>query len=108
MVKLFSVNVSWLNLVQPLAKSLGVKSVPTFKIIRKGQVITEVIGAKYDALVQAIVANNTAPISGGSSPQSAHFDLIAGKCMEVDKDSFYNALKAAGKKLVLLDMYTDW
>ena len=40
--------------VQALAKSLGVKSVPTFKLIRNKKIVAEVVGAKYDSLVAAI------------------------------------------------------
>ncbi|MCO5574105.1 hypothetical protein L7F22_027883 [Adiantum nelumboides] len=37
-----------------LAKQLGVKVVPTFKLFRNRQVIAEVKGAKFDELVQSI------------------------------------------------------
>ncbi|KAL6840386.1 hypothetical protein ACP4OV_030196 [Aristida adscensionis] len=39
---------------KPLAKELGIKVVPTFKILKDGKVVKEVTGAKIDELVQAI------------------------------------------------------
>ena len=48
--------VNSMSCVQALAKSLGVKSVPTFKLIRNKKVVAEVVGAKYDSLVAAIKA----------------------------------------------------
>lgn len=39
---------------QPLAKELGIKVVPTFKILKDGKVLKEITGAKIDELVQAI------------------------------------------------------
>lgn len=39
---------------KPLAKELGVKTVPTFKIFKNAEVVGEVRGAKYDELVKAI------------------------------------------------------
>ncbi|CAD5162906.1 thioredoxin F1, chloroplastic-like [Musa acuminata AAA Group] len=39
---------------RPLAKELGIKVVPTFKILKDGKVVKEVTGAKYDDLVVAI------------------------------------------------------
>ncbi|XP_078441412.1 thioredoxin F-type, chloroplastic-like [Wolffia australiana] len=39
---------------RPLAKELGIRAVPTFKIFRNGQVVKEVTGAKFDELVMAI------------------------------------------------------
>lgn len=43
-----------LLLLQPLAKELGIKVVPTFKILKGGKVVKEVTGAKIDELAQAI------------------------------------------------------
>ncbi|KAF0916462.1 hypothetical protein E2562_007546 [Oryza meyeriana var. granulata] len=37
-----------------LAKELGIKVVPTFKILKDGKVVKEVTGAKIDELIQAI------------------------------------------------------
>lgn len=39
---------------QPLAKELGIKVVPTFKIIKNGEIVKEVTGAKLDRIVSAI------------------------------------------------------
>ncbi|AQK42157.1 Thioredoxin F, chloroplastic [Zea mays] len=39
---------------KPLAKELGIKVVPTFKILKGGKVVKEVTGAKIDELAQAI------------------------------------------------------
>lgn len=39
---------------QPLAKELGIKVVPTFKILKDGNIVEEVTGAKYETLVAAI------------------------------------------------------
>lgn len=39
---------------KPLAKELGIKVVPTFKILKHSKVVKEVTGAKYDDLVAAI------------------------------------------------------
>ncbi|CAA6664110.1 unnamed protein product [Spirodela intermedia] len=39
---------------RPLAKELGIRVVPTFKILKDGQVVKEVTGAKLDDLVLAI------------------------------------------------------
>ncbi|XP_050947542.1 chaperone protein ClpC2, chloroplastic-like isoform X2 [Cucumis melo] len=40
--------------LQPLAKKLGIKVVPTFKILKDKKVVKEVTGAKFDDLVHAI------------------------------------------------------
>jgi len=39
---------------KPLAKELGVKSVPTFKIFKNAKLVAEIRGAKFDDLVKAI------------------------------------------------------
>ncbi|AES80410.1 thioredoxin [Medicago truncatula] len=39
---------------KPLAKELGIKVVPTFKILKDSKIVKEVTGAKYDDLVFAI------------------------------------------------------
>ena len=39
---------------QPLAKELGIRVVPTFKILKHNKIVKEVTGAKYDDLVVAI------------------------------------------------------
>ncbi|MQL79338.1 hypothetical protein Taro_011766 [Colocasia esculenta] len=39
---------------RPLAKELGIKVVPTFKILKDGKVVKEVTGSKFDELVHAI------------------------------------------------------
>ena len=39
---------------QPLAKELGIRAVPTFKILKEGKVVKEVTGAKLGDLVLAI------------------------------------------------------
>ncbi|XP_042488250.1 thioredoxin F-type, chloroplastic-like [Macadamia integrifolia] len=39
---------------KPLAKELGIKVVPTFKILKGSKVVKEVTGAKFDDLVAAI------------------------------------------------------
>ncbi|KAJ6697067.1 hypothetical protein OIU85_003431 [Salix viminalis] len=39
---------------KPLAKELGIKVVPTFKILKQGKIVKEVTGAKFDNLVVAI------------------------------------------------------
>ncbi|KOM37009.1 hypothetical protein LR48_Vigan03g039000, partial [Vigna angularis] len=39
---------------RPLAKELGIKVVPTFKILKDNKVVKEVTGAKYDDLIAAI------------------------------------------------------
>ncbi|XP_062229435.1 thioredoxin F, chloroplastic-like [Phragmites australis] len=41
---------------RPLAKELGIRVVPTFKILKDGKVVKEVTGAKIDELVHAIEA----------------------------------------------------
>ena len=40
--------------IKALAKSLGVKTVPTFKLFKNRKEIAEVKGAKFDELVQKI------------------------------------------------------
>lgn len=45
---------SLLCCLQPLAKELGIKVVPTFKILKDSKVVKEVTGAKLDDLVAAI------------------------------------------------------
>jgi thioredoxin-like negative regulator of GroEL len=40
--------------MQPLAKSLGIKAVPTFKLFKNKEQVHEIQGAKYDALIEAI------------------------------------------------------
>lgn len=42
--------------LQPLAKELGIKVVPTFKILKDSKIVKEVTGAKLDDLVVAIEA----------------------------------------------------
>lgn len=49
-------SVSWWFIWQPLAKELGIKVVPTFKILKDNKVVKEVTGAKFDDLVHAIDA----------------------------------------------------
>jgi hypothetical protein len=44
--------------LQPLAKELGIKVVPTFKILKGGKVVKEVTGAKIDELAEAIETAN--------------------------------------------------
>lgn len=39
---------------QPLAKELGIRVVPTFKILKHKKIVKEVKGAKFDDLVLAI------------------------------------------------------
>ncbi|XVF41476.1 hypothetical protein PTKIN_Ptkin01aG0282700 [Pterospermum kingtungense] len=39
---------------KPLAKELGIKVVPTFKILKHNKIVKEVTGAKFDDLVHAI------------------------------------------------------
>ncbi|KAK6137818.1 hypothetical protein DH2020_028443 [Rehmannia glutinosa] len=39
---------------KPLAKELGIKVVPTFKILKDSKIVKEVTGAKFDDLVAAI------------------------------------------------------
>ncbi|XP_044497776.1 thioredoxin F-type, chloroplastic-like [Mangifera indica] len=39
---------------KPLAKELGIRVVPTFKILKDKKVVTEVTGAKFDDLVSAV------------------------------------------------------
>ena len=39
---------------RPLAKELGIKVVPTFKVLKDSKVVKEVTGAKLDDLVLAI------------------------------------------------------
>ncbi|MBA0632336.1 hypothetical protein Godav_001097 [Gossypium davidsonii] len=39
---------------KPLAKELGIRVVPTFKILKHNKIVKEVTGAKYDDLVAAI------------------------------------------------------
>ncbi|GAB4835371.1 hypothetical protein Ancab_000281 [Ancistrocladus abbreviatus] len=41
---------------KPLAKELGIRVVPTFKILKNGEIIKEVTGAKFDDLLAAIDA----------------------------------------------------
>lgn len=41
---------------KPVAKELGIRVVPTFKILKDSKVITEVVGAKFDELLAAIDA----------------------------------------------------
>lgn len=40
--------------MQPLAKELGIKVVPTFKVLKDSKVIKEVTGAKIEDLIHAI------------------------------------------------------
>lgn len=42
--------------LQPLAKELGIRVVPTFKILKDNKVVKEVTGAKYEDLLAAIEA----------------------------------------------------
>ena len=42
--------------MKPLAKELGIRVLPTFKIFKKGKVVKEVTGTKLDELVTAIEA----------------------------------------------------
>uniref|UniRef100_A0A9I9EJ25 Thioredoxin domain-containing protein n=1 Tax=Cucumis melo TaxID=3656 RepID=A0A9I9EJ25_CUCME len=42
----------------PLAKELGIKVVPTFKILKDKKVVKEVTGAKFEDLVHAIDTND--------------------------------------------------
>lgn len=42
------------NYWQELAKELGIRVVPTFKILKDNKVVKEVTGAKFDNLVAAI------------------------------------------------------
>ncbi|URD82310.1 Thioredoxin [Musa troglodytarum] len=44
----------WCGPCKHLAKELGIKVVPTFKILKDGKVVKEVTGAKFDDLVLAI------------------------------------------------------
>lgn len=37
-----------------MAKELGIRVVPTFKILKEGKIVKEVTGAKFDDLVLAI------------------------------------------------------
>ncbi|KAL8557808.1 hypothetical protein ACS0TY_005052 [Phlomoides rotata] len=39
---------------KPLAKELGIKVVPTFKILKESKIVKEVTGAKFEDLVHAI------------------------------------------------------
>ena len=39
---------------KPLAKELGVKIVPTFKVFKNAELVAEIRGAKFDKLVEAI------------------------------------------------------
>ncbi|XP_027087186.1 thioredoxin F, chloroplastic [Coffea arabica] len=41
---------------KPLAKELGIKVVPTFKILKDNNIVKEVTGAKFDDLVAAVDA----------------------------------------------------
>lgn len=43
-----------LKIWQPLAKELGIKVVPTFKILKHGKILKEVTGAKFDSVVAAM------------------------------------------------------
>lgn len=40
--------------MQILAKELGIRVVPTFKILKGGKIVKEVTGAKIDALIKEI------------------------------------------------------
>lgn len=51
LVSLWLIDYSFL---QPLAKELGIRVVPTFKILKECKVVKEVTGAKFDDLVLAI------------------------------------------------------
>lgn len=54
-VFLFSVTpFKFLLYFQTLAKELGIRVVPTFKILKDGNIVKEVTGAKFDDLVFAI------------------------------------------------------
>ncbi|XP_051116562.1 thioredoxin F-type, chloroplastic-like [Andrographis paniculata] len=44
---------------KPLAKELGIKVVPTFKILKDGKIVKEVTGAKIEDLVGAIEATRS-------------------------------------------------
>ncbi|ESQ49841.1 hypothetical protein EUTSA_v10021615mg [Eutrema salsugineum] len=46
---------------RPLAKELGIRVVPTFKILKDNKVVKEVTGAKYDDLVAAIETARSVP-----------------------------------------------
>lgn len=45
---------SFIGYWQSLAKELGIKVVPTFKILKDNKIVKEVTGAKFDDLVAAI------------------------------------------------------
>ncbi|KAG6388131.1 hypothetical protein SASPL_153330 [Salvia splendens] len=44
----------WCGPCKPLAKELGIKVVPTFKILKDSKIVKEVTGAKIDNLIHAI------------------------------------------------------
>ncbi|OIC78576.1 hypothetical protein A7L55_21690 [Acinetobacter baumannii] len=46
---------------KPLAKELGVKVVPTFKVLKGKKIVKEVTGAKLNDLVQAIDTVKSSP-----------------------------------------------
>lgn len=55
---------------QSLAKELGIKVVPTFKILKDSKVVNEVTGAKFEELVSAIdtvKSSSQADFAGGCS-----------------------------------------
>ncbi|KAJ9546109.1 hypothetical protein OSB04_025816 [Centaurea solstitialis] len=43
-----------MGMSHPLAKELGIKVVPTFKILKQGKIVKEITGAKFDDLVTAM------------------------------------------------------
>ncbi|XP_010463696.1 PREDICTED: thioredoxin F1, chloroplastic [Camelina sativa] len=50
---------------RPLAKELGIRVVPTFKILKDNKVVKEVTGAKYDDLVAAIETARSSSAGSG-------------------------------------------
>ncbi|KAL0718716.1 hypothetical protein Bca4012_068039 [Brassica carinata] len=65
---------------KPVTTELGIRMVPTFKILKDGKVIKEVVGAKFDELLAAIDAArfSVLPDEGDTIPQcTSRFTLLS-------------------------------
>nr|XP_043617493.1 thioredoxin F-type, chloroplastic-like [Erigeron canadensis] len=61
---------------------------------------TKIIGSKRSKLV--VTVRSSLETSGGAAA------VVVGQVTEVDKDTFWPIVNAAGDKTVVLDMYTQW
>ncbi|CAM8979785.1 unnamed protein product [Rhodiola kirilowii] len=70
-----------------------------------GQLLKSSIG---DRLSAGVVRVRRSTVSGCVRPSLETADTAVGKVKEVDKDTFWPIVEAAGDKPVVLDMYTQW